>query len=387
MKKKPTTIEEQREARRLRLEKKQQKRFWKSKWFWMLAAVLLILLGVNYLYHIEVLPIYPPAQTVYYTPATNIGGTYLKDRYYLTTIDGIKTVNIKGEDIASEVNATLSPFVKAMKEPVYETSENTVLVYDIAGSSALLFDESGIIAPYSFDGKIVCADMNSDGQFVMIVNEEGIKAAVKVYDQYGNEKYTWYSGTGYVVDATINPDNQVMAVLTNDVTDGNVTSKVLFFRMDTAEPVRGHVVGNRVGVSLSYRKNQSLVLCANGLYLVTDNGDLSLLNDVTNRNLKFFDYFTDGSLLLCYESDSVDTYQCEVYNPQGRRTSQFSLDAFVKIGDIEDDKFVVFKRKEFLSVTKDGKIMKSGVTDYDIQHATYFQNRIAVIGQDRVTLQ
>ena len=62
MKKKPTTIEEQREARRLRLERKQQKRFWKSKWFWMIIAVFLILLGVNYLYHIEVFPIYPPAQ-------------------------------------------------------------------------------------------------------------------------------------------------------------------------------------------------------------------------------------------------------------------------------------------------------------------------------------
>lgn len=387
MKKKPTTIEEQREARRLRLERKQQKRFWKSKWFWMVVAVFLILLGVNYLYHIEVFPIYPPAQMVYYTPATHIGGTYLNDHYYLSTIDGIKTVNIKGEDAASEVNATIAPFVKAMKEPVFEKSRSTVLVYDIAGSSALLYDESGIIAPYSFDGKIVRARMNQDGHFVMIVNEDGSKAAVKLYDQFGNERYTWYSGTGYVVDATVNPDNNVMAVLTNDVSDGNVTSKVLFFRMDTPEPVRGHVVGNRVGVSLSYRGNQSLVLCANGLYLVNDQGDLNYLVDVTNRNLKFFDYFTDGSMLLCYESGSADTYQCEVYDTKGKRTAQFSLDAFVRIGDIEDNKFVVFKRKEFFNVTKDGKIMKSGATDYDIQHATYFQNRVAVIGQDRMTLQ
>ncbi len=387
MRKKTMTIEEQREARRLRLAKKQKKTLWKSKWLWIVAAVLLILLGVNYLYHIELLPIYPPAQTVYYTPATHISGTYLNGHYYLTTIDGMKTVNIKGEDTASEMSAAISPFLKAMKEPVFEKSRNTVLVYDIAGTSALLFDESGIVTPFSFNGKIVRARMNTNGQFVIIVNEEGTKAAVKVYDQYGNEKYTWYSGTGYVVDATINPDNQVMAVLTNDVSDGNVTAKVLFFRMDTAEPVRGHVVGNRVATSVSYRGNQSLVLSADGLYLVTDTGDLSRVADISNRELKFFDYFTDGSVLLCFSGNTVDTYHCEVYDAKGVRVSQFSLDAFVRIGDIEDDKFVVYKRKEFLNVTKQGKIMKSGVTDYEIRHATYFQNRVAVIGQERMTLQ
>ncbi len=387
MRKKPITIEEQREARRLRMERKKKKTLLKSKWLWIAVAILVILLGVNYLFHIEVLPIYPPAQTVYYTPATHISGTYFKDCYYLTTMDGIKTVNIKGEDTASEVNATISPFVKAMREPVYEKSSDTVLVYDIAGTSALLFNESGIITPFSLNGRIVRARMNQNGQFVMIVNEEGSKAAVKVYDRYGNEKYTWYSGTGYVVDATINPDNNVMAVLTNDVSDGSVTAKVLFFRMDTAEPVRGHIVGNCVGASVSYRGNQSLVLCANGLYLVTDHGDLSMITSFNNRELKFFDYFTDGSMLLCFAGNSVDTFSCEVYDTQGRRTSQFSLDAFVRIGDIEDDKFVVFKRKEYFNVTKQGKIMKSGVTDYDIQYATYFQNRIAVIGQERMTLQ
>lgn len=386
MKKKPTTFEERQQARRLRLEKK-NKAVWKSKWFWLLVLLFLILLGVNYLYSIEVLPIYPPAEIVYYTPATHTSGIYLDDQYYLTTIDGMKTVNLKGAEVSTEINATISPFVKAMKEPVYEKSTDTVLVYDIAGTSALLFDESGIETPLSFNGKIVRARMNQNGQFVMIVNEENTKAAVKVYDCYGNEKYTWYSGTGYVVDAVINPDNDVMAVLTNDVSNGSVTAKVLFFRMDTAEPVRGHVVGNRMGASISYRGNQTLVLCTDGMYLVTDNGDLSRVCNISGRELKFFDYFTDGSALLCFASNFVDTYSCEVYDAKGRRTAQFSLDAFVRIGDIEEDKFVVHKRKEFFNVTKQGKIMKSDVTDFEIQNITYFQNRIAVIGQERMILR
>ena len=58
-----------------------------------------------------------------------------------------------------------------------------------------------------------------------------------------------------------------------------------------------------------------------------------------------------------------------------------------RIGDIADDKFVVHTKREFYNVTNRGKIMKSAVMDYDIQNVTYFQNRIAVIGQDRMMLK
>lgn len=385
MRKKTTTVEEQREARRLRLAKKKKTRF--LKWLWIPVAIFLILLGINYLYEIEVLPIYPPAETAYYTSGNHCSGIYLKDQYYLTTADGIKTLDIRGRETNSELTASVSTFVKAMNEPVYEKSDNTVLVYDALGTSALLYNESGIITPFSFRGKISIARMNHKGDFVVIVNEEGSKAAVKVYDNYGNERYTWYSGTGYVVDAMINPDNDMMAVLTNDVSEDGITSKVLYFRMDSAEPIKGQIIGDHVAGSVSYRGGETFVLCTDGLYLLTDGGSLSRIVDVQGRELRLFDYFTDGSILLCFQSGSVDSYQCEIYDRSGKQTAQFGLNAFVRIGDIADDKFVVHTKREFYNVTNRGKIMKSAVMDYDIQNVTYFQNRIAVIGQDRMMLK
>lgn len=386
MKKEPITIEEQQEARRLRLERKKKKTFLKSKLLWTILGIFLVLLGINYLYHIELLPIYPPAETVYYTPKEHFSGIYLNDTYYLTTSEGIKSVDIRGRDTNSEVNTSISPFVKAMKEPVYEKSEDTVLVYDILGTSALLYNESGIITPFSFNGKITCARMNRKGNFVMILNEEGSKASVKVYDKNGNEKYTWYSGTGYVVDATINPDNDTMAILVNDVSSTRITSKVLYFHMDTAEPIRGQTLGDYVGASLCYQKDKAYILCDNGLYLLSDSGSLNHVVDIANRKLEQFAYFTDGSVLLCFQADAVDNYQCEIYDLKGKKTADFRLVAFVQIGDIADDKFVVHTKKEFFNVTKRGKIMRSGVVDYDIQNVSYFQNRVAVIGQDQMTL-
>lgn len=384
MRKKPQTIEERRELRRRRAERK--KKFPSLKIVVAIAFVLLLCVGIIYFWQSGVVQSPASAEAVYYTPAQHISGVALKNTYYLTTIDGVKSVNTSGKDVAHDVNSTISPFIRAMKEPVYLTSDKTVLVYDIAGQNALLYDESGIISPLSFDKEIIRADMNQKGQFVVILHEDGSKAAVKVYNEYGNEIYTWYSGTGYVVDACINPKNQMMAVLTNDVSGGGVTSKMLFFRMDSEEPVRGQVIGDKMGVSVSYTDQYATILCTNGLYLMTDSGELSMVMQLNGRKLKFFDHFTDGSVLLCYENAASETYLCEVYDKKGRRISEFSLDSFVKISDIDKDKFLVHKRKEVLNVNKKGKILDSVLTEFEVKDVSYFKNKLAIIGQERMIL-
>lgn len=385
MKKKPMTMEERKELRKQRMERK--KKFPVLKLLFALVILVLLCGGIYFLYQTGVIHFSSQAETVYYTPTQHISGMSFKNTYYLTTIDGLKSVDSMGKDTDHNVNSTISPFIRAMTKPVYLKSDKTVLAYDISGKSALLFDESGIVAPLSFDREIIRARMNKKGQFVVILNEDGAKAAVKVFDAYGNEQYTWYSGTAYVVDAVIHPKNDMMAVLTNDVSGGGITSKLLFFRLDTEEPVKGYVIGDKMAASVSYTDRYALILCTNGLYIMTDDGELSMVMQMGDKKLKFFDHFTDGSLLLCFENTATETYLCEVYDKKGRQTATFSLDSFVKIGDIVNDKFVVHKRKEVLSISKSGKILDSIVTDFEVKDVDYFKNKIAIIGQERMLLQ
>lgn len=321
-----------------------------------------------------------------YTPSSNLKCTSFKNIFVTTTVDGVKMVNQKGEDVFSEVSEAVSPYIKGMSEIVFLTNDKIVLCYDIKGKTAVLFSESGIIKTYNFSKKIIKAKMNKDGKFVIITQEDGSKATVRVYNNSGNEIMTWYSGTGYVVDAQISDEKSSMAVLTNEVDKSKIFSKILFFTFDNTEPYMGKVISESTACSLSYTGESAYIICNDCVYFIDADGDMSKITDFSNKKMKHFKSFSNGNLLLCYNAPVDESYIVDVYNKNGKQISSFSVDSFLSICDISEDKFLILKRKGVVSVSNKGKIIKELSCEYDVKTACYYKDKIAVLSQDKIFL-
>jgi hypothetical protein len=323
----------------------------------------------------------------FYTPNETTQDISFKNTYYYTTIDGIKSVNSNGKDINPDANSAISPFIKGMQEPIFQKSEKTVLAFDIRGKSAILFNESGIITTYNFDKQIINAKMNNKGQFVIIFMEDGSKAAVKTFDANGRELLTWFSGTGYVVDAMINDNKNMMSVITNDIVSGTITSKVLFFALDNPEPMSGKIIGDKMCSFVSYYGDNVLAVCDNGLYSISEEGKITLAMDFGDKKVDYFKSFTNGDLLICYGNPNNEMFNVEIFNIKGKKTHSFTVDAFTEITDIAKDKFLVIKRKEIISYNKNGKILKIIPSEFEVKSASYFKDKVAVLGNDRMMIK
>jgi hypothetical protein len=353
--------------------------------------VILILVGIyfgaSFLYKNSLDIMKNQANQLFYTPNETTQDIAFKNTYYYTHIDGIKSVNQYGKDINLDANSAISPFIKGMQEPIFQKSEKSVLAFDIRGKLAILFNESGIITTINFDKQIINAKMNNKGQFVIIFIEDGSKAAVKAFDSSGRELLTWFSGTGYVVDAMINDSKNMMAIITNDIVSGSTSSKILFFELDNPEPISGKIIGDKICSFVSYYGEYSLVICDNGLYSISELGKITLAMDFASKKVKFFKSFTNGDLLICYANTNNEMFDIEVFNIKGKKIQSFSVDAFLEITDITKDKFLVAKRKEILSYSKNGKLLKIVPSDFEIKTASYFKDKITVLGNDRMMIK
>lgn len=323
-------------------------------------------------------------KTVSYTPSSHLKCAGFKNTFLVTTVDGIKMINQKGEDVFGEVSQNVSPYVKGMNEPVFLTNDKTVFCYDIKGKTAVLFSESGVIKTYNYNKNIIRAKMNKEGKFVVITEEDGSKGIVRLCNNDGNEIMTWYSGTGYVVDAQISDENNTMAVLTNEVDKTKVSAKILFFTFDNTEPYMGKIIDGNTACGLSYVSENAYIICDDCVFFIDQEGDMKKTFDFSGKKMKYFKNFKNGNLLLCYGSQTDDGFVGEVYNTKGKQISSFNIDSFLSICDVSDDKFLVLKRKGVLSVNSKGKIAKEISCDFDVKSACYYKDKVAVLSQESI---
>ncbi len=319
-----------------------------------------------------------------YTPSAQITSGQFKNYFVTTTIDGIKIINQSGNDVLSDINIAISPYVKGMNEPVFLTNDKIMLIYDISGKTAVLFSESGIIKTFNFHNDITKAKMSKSGQFLFIVEEEGSKGAVKVYNPDGNELMSWYSGTGYVADAQISDTKSAMAVITNEVENSKPSSKVLFFTFDNPEPYMGKVLGENIATYVSFYNDFAYIICDTCLYFIDSDGNLSIPAEFGKNRMKFFKSFKNGNLMLCRAAQEPEKYEVCVYNNKGKETSRFVMDSFLSVCDVSDKSFLVLKRRGVLSISDHGRIIKDISCEFDVKNASYYKDKIAVLSQDTI---
>lgn len=191
-----------------------RKRKKKSRTLWgILILALLIILGIMaFLFRDELFdrPI-PTAQdgVTPQEPYTYENGA--NQRFALS--DGRLVISSStGLQILDENGFPLERQVFSMKNPALSVSDKLCAFYDVGGTALKVFS-GGETRDMDTDESIISVSVNKNGYMAVAAEDKGYKGSVTVYDQSGSPTYKWYSGTGYVLDAAVSPDNSLLAVL------------------------------------------------------------------------------------------------------------------------------------------------------------------------------
>ena len=106
------------------------------------------------------------------------------------------------------------------------------------------------------DGEIISVSVNSGGYYAVAGYEAGYKGSVTVYDATLNPIYEWFSGSGYILDAAVSPDNSTLAVLCVE-SSGTL---VHLFHFDSEDEYASVSIPNELAFKLCFEKGGNFCL-------------------------------------------------------------------------------------------------------------------------------
>ncbi len=153
-------------------------------------------------------------------------------------------------------------------------SQNRVLAYDRGGSSFTLTDSAAILAQNTLESPILSANMNENGIFSIVTDEQGYKSAVTVFDAGGAQTYKWSSSEYYIQSAALSPSGKLLAVLVFHANGVTPEGKLLLFTVGQDDAPTELSLGSAIGFSVQFLTEKSIAaVCDTGAYVFGTDGE------------------------------------------------------------------------------------------------------------------
>lgn len=119
--------------------------------------------------------------------------------------------------------------------PILRTEGEFILLAEKEGKKVCLFKDKKLVFSIDSPNEILTAELSANGDSVLVTKKEFYKNAICVYNERGEQIFSWSSGTDSIISADISSSSRrVAAALVN--TDTRVKSYVMFFDINKETP-------------------------------------------------------------------------------------------------------------------------------------------------------
>jgi WD40 repeat protein len=196
---------------------------------------------------------------------------------------GVQVFNGDGKKAYTEVYEMANPTICA--------SGKICTAYDLGGRALKVFDTTGILGTMKTEGSIVSASLSKSGSLVVCTQASGgYKSRVSFYKsgEYDFAKqatFYWDSGQGYILSATVSPDDKRLAVLT--LTDKG--SRIVFFSLDSTDEKGSCTLTGRLALDIRYTEDGRVIaVCKDALVSAAVNGSVQVILEYPDKYLEAY---------------------------------------------------------------------------------------------------
>ncbi len=284
----------------------------------------------------------------------------------LVNNEGIYAIDKMGRESWSVVSAATSPYA--------ETSGKYIMLADMNGKTIKTFQKEKLIAQIETKNEILCSKVNKNGYVAVATDELGYKGKVMLFDKSGKEQYVWHSGTGYIGDIDISPNNKVaVAQLMTD--KESVYSKILL--LDTKSDKEPTLLAEVSGIvmKLKYWDNGELIAVSDsGLYGYKRSGKKKFEVDFSGRKPIMCNIENERNMVIAFDS-GLNSTVLESYSSNGKLRGSYDSGSEVKAIDISGECIALANREGIVRINPRGVIKNKVKTSKDVKDIKIFEGR------------
>lgn len=151
-----------------------------------------------------------------------------EDRVYAFK-DGVVRLKKNSFTVYSSALVPYSNNAVVLRNPVFRTAGDRMLVFDRGNSAVYGFDSFERLFLLNVSGSVSNAGLSSGGFFYTVTDCDGYRGAVTVYDRDGNTRMIWKCADAYLLDGCFSSDTELSVV---GLAPNRETTDLYLYRID-----------------------------------------------------------------------------------------------------------------------------------------------------------
>ena len=203
------------------------------------------------------------------------------------------------------------------KNPVLESGEKYMLLYDAGGTEYALFTTLARVEQGSSEFPLQYAAVGDSGAYCTVTRSDETKYKVTLYNAAFMETAGYYLDS-YVTAAAVHPSGRSVAVLTLMSQEWSIVSGVTFYSASSREMFQVSL-GDSLPVSARYLANGTLtVICDDCVVYISEDGKILSRTGFASAALDGFSVSDNKVALICRENVLGSTSRILVLDSAGK---------------------------------------------------------------------
>ncbi len=298
-----------------------------------------------------------------------VGGDYMMERYGSDMLcynnKEISRVTAKGEVKWNIPVSTTSPKVIV--------KEDYILLADLSGSLAYLYDGDDLKAEIKLKEEIFAAALDNRGNIALASRKQGYKGNITVYNKHGEKQYEFSSGNGYISALDIRRDELVVSQITAE--DDALFSRVILVDWKDNEEKQCESKKDRMVFDVKFQANGDIIAVSDKDFTGYDNdGDVDFTVSFEGRRLKKYNISSDDNMVFCFGGNRNDSI-IESYSKGGRLRGSRSENGEISNLDVCGEAIIINNMRSVKRLEPDGDEGKTVVSKHDVRGIKLFPSR------------